>query len=434
MPCASNLSIALQDDADAARSRVSVALDGSALSVVYQPVVDIRQGKVVGAEALARFNTVPYRTPDTWFDEAWAMGTGLQLELLAIERALDGLQLFPEQTYIAINTAPATLCSDALLNLLAAAPAERVVVELTEHTRVDDYDALIAAIARLRSIGVRLSIDDAGAGFSSFQHVLRLQPNIIKLDRSLTTKVDQNPIRASLATALVTFAGSLGAQICAEGIETESELVALQKLGVAYGQGYFLARPGPLPLPEPPGGIWTTRYAGEANASSAVRSGRRLEALDSTALLDSAAEEDFDRFTRLVAHLLNVPVALVSLVDNDRQFFKSAVGLAEPWASARETPLTHSFCQHAVTTRLPLVIDDAANHPMVRDNGAVVEIGVAAYAGVPIVTPQGDALGALCAVDSVPRSWTEREIRSLKDLTALLVTQIELNRFRRESD
>lgn len=415
-------------DGDAAHSRISAALDGSALSVVYQPVVDIRRGEVVGAEALARFNTVPYRTPDIWFEEAWAVGAGLKLELLAIERALGGLASFPEQTYIAINTAPATLCSGALLDLLTSVPAERVVVELTEHTRVDDYDALIAAIARLRSIGARLSIDDAGAGFSSFQHVLRLQPNIIKLDRSLTTKIDQNPIRAALAGALVTFADSLGAQICAEGIETEAELVALQKLGIAYGQGYFLARPGPLPLPEPPRGIWTTRYAPSFTPSPAVRSAGRLAALDRTALLDSAADEDFDRFTRLVATLLNVPVALVSLVDNDRQFFKSAIGLVEPWASARETPLTHSFCQHAVTTRLPLIIDDAARHPLVRDNGATVELGVAAYAGVPIVTAQGDALGALCAVDSKPRVWTKEEIASLQDLTALLVTQIELNR------
>ncbi len=402
--------------------------------MVYQPVVDIRTGQVVGAEALARFNTQPYRSPDEWFADAWTAGAGLQLEMHAIERALSVLDSFPPDVYIAVNTAPATLCSAALFNLLRALPPGRVVVELTEHARVDDYDALIAAVARLRAIGARLSVDDAGAGFSSFQHVLRLQPNVIKLDRSLTTKIDESPIRAALAAALVTFAESLGAQICAEGIETEAELVALQKLGVSYGQGYFLARPGPLPLPQPPPGVWTTRYvraqASALNPSPAVLSAGRLQALDDTHLLDSAPEEDFDRFTRLVSKLLTVPVALVSLVDNDRQFFKSAIGLTEPWASARQTPLTHSFCQHAVTTRLPLVIDDARTHPLVRDNGAVLEIGVGAYAGVPIVTADGDALGALCAIDSGPRVWTQEELASLHDLTALLVAQIELRRLK----
>ena len=198
--------------------------------MAFQPVVDIRTGLVVGAEALARFHAEPYRTPDVWFNEAWSVGLGLELELAAIARALESLVAIPKDTYIAVNAAPATLCSDGLLDLLQQFSLERVVVELTEHSRVDNYDALIAGIARLRAEGARLSIDDAGAGFSSFQHVLRLQPDIIKLDRSLTTDIDKNPVRAALATALVTFADSLGAQICAEGIETLDELVTLQKL------------------------------------------------------------------------------------------------------------------------------------------------------------------------------------------------------------
>jgi EAL domain-containing protein (putative c-di-GMP-specific phosphodiesterase class I) len=419
-------------EAERALERIEGALVAQAPSMVFQPVVDIRTGETVGAEALARFHMEPRRTPDLWFEEAWAVGLGLELEIAAIQRALGYLGEMPAGTYVAINTAPATLCSDALADALRPFPLERVVVELTEHTRVDDYAALIAAITRLRDGGARLSVDDAGAGFSSFQHVLRLHPNVIKLDRSLTTKLDENPIRGALAAALVTFAASLDAQICAEGIETAGELAALQRLGVAYGQGYLLGRPAPLPLPPMPDVLWTSRYAlGTYFPSPAVRSPARLDALTRTDLLDSEDEEDFDRFTRLAVKLLGVPAALVTLVDNQRQFFKSAVGLGEPATRVRGTPLTHSFCQHAVTTRLPLIIDDARLHPLVRDSGAVADFGVAAYAGIPIITADGQALGALCAVDSKVRNWTTEEVSLLEDLTALLVAQIELRRLRR---
>ncbi|MEO8904110.1 MAG: GAF domain-containing protein [Polyangiaceae bacterium] len=118
-------------------------------------------------------------------------------------------------------------------------------------------------------------------------------------------------------------------------------------------------------------------------------------------------------------------------MDHRRQFFKSAIGLSEPLASTRETPLTHSFCQHAVTTRLPLVIEDARVHPLVRDNGATTEVGVGAYAGIPIITSDGHALGALCALDVVPRTWAPEDLLLLKDITALLVAQIELRELRR---
>ncbi len=435
LPRARPKALVVESEADVLRARIRCVLAGDALAMVYQPVVDIRTGQIVGAEALARFNAEPRRTPDLWFGEAWSVGMGMELEIEAIRRALAQLDRMPPGTYVAVNAAPATLCSETLLGMLRGFPLERVVLEITEHVRVEDYEALNAAIARLRAGGARLSIDDAGAGFSSFQHVLRLRPDIIKLDRSLTTSVDSNPVRSALASALVTFAASLGARICAEGIETPGELVALQKLGVAFGQGYLLARPAPLPLAEIPVGMWTSRRTKSSPASGfvaspAVRSSIRLDALDRTGLVDSDKEEDFDRFTKLAARLLRVPVALVSLVGDQRQFFKSAAGMGD--SAVRETPLTHSFCQHAVTTRLPLIIDDAREHPLVRDNAAVTELGVVAYAGVPLLTSDHHALGALCAVDVMPRAWSAEDIALLSDLAVMVVAQIELRQARRE--
>jgi signal transduction histidine kinase len=160
--------------------------------------------------------------------------------------------------------------------------------------------------------------------------------------------------------------------------------------------------------------------------SAAVQDSARLEALRSLRLLDTDAEPAFDRLTRLAAKILQVPVVLVSLVDEDRQFFKSCVGLPEPWATARETPLSHSFCQHTIDTREPLVISDARLHPLVRDNLAIPDLNVVAYAGIPLITNDGFVLGSFCAIDTKPRVWTADEIAILDDLAASVMTEITL--------
>jgi diguanylate cyclase (GGDEF)-like protein/PAS domain S-box-containing protein len=156
-----------------------------------------------------------------------------------------------------------------------------------------------------------------------------------------------------------------------------------------------------------------------------VMSPGRLDALKSTALLDTAPEEDFDRWTRLSSRLLGVPVALVSLVDDKRQFFKSQVGLGEPWATHRETPLSHSFCKHLVASGAPLVVSDARESPVLRDNLAIAELGAIAYAGVPLEA-NGVPIGAFCVIDNVPRDWTEDEVNLLRELADAVQTQIAL--------
>ncbi len=158
----------------------------------------------------------------------------------------------------------------------------------------------------------------------------------------------------------------------------------------------------------------------------------RLAALAQTELLDSEAERSFDRLTELVCKLLDVPVSLVSLVDADRQFFKSAKGLAEPWATLRQTPLSHSFCQHVVGTGGTLVVADARVTPLVQDNLAIRDLGVVAYVGVPLVEPSGHAIGALCAISGQPRAWTAEEVEVLTELAALVMNEIELREHLRE--
>jgi two-component system cell cycle sensor histidine kinase/response regulator CckA len=152
----------------------------------------------------------------------------------------------------------------------------------------------------------------------------------------------------------------------------------------------------------------------------------RLAALQRTRLLDSAPDESFDRLTRLVGRLLRVPTAMVSLVDARRQFFLSAIGLPEPWASRREAPFSQSFCRHAVLRGSAFVVDDARRDPVVRHSPAVHELGIVAYAAMPLVTGSGHVLGALCAADREPRAWTPEETDTLRDLAGMVTTEIAL--------
>jgi GAF domain-containing protein len=161
-------------------------------------------------------------------------------------------------------------------------------------------------------------------------------------------------------------------------------------------------------------------------AGETARDPRRLAALHATGLLDSAPDPGFDRHARLAAEVLRAPVALVSLIAEDRQFLKSAIGVAEPWASRRETPLSHSFCQHTITRGEPLVVDDAREHPILKGNPAIADMGAIAYAGVPLVDDRGQALGTLCVIDSRPRQWSSHQVELLADLAASVVSEIAL--------
>ncbi len=156
--------------------------------------------------------------------------------------------------------------------------------------------------------------------------------------------------------------------------------------------------------------------------------GARIAALRDLGLLDTEAEEEFDRYTRLATDLLGVPVSLVSLVDADRQFFKSQQGLTGEFAEAGQTPLSHSFCQHAVDSKQPFIVTDARDHPLVADNLAVRDLGVLAYAGMPLVLSDGHCVGSFCAIDGKPRDWSERDIRILGDLAAAVTAHLEVRR------
>jgi EAL domain-containing protein (putative c-di-GMP-specific phosphodiesterase class I) len=201
---------------------------------------------MVGVECLSRFDMEPRRTPDLWFKAAHAVGLGMDLELRAIQNAVCALDYLPRSISLSINCSPELITSGRLDTLLSGLDLTRIVVEITEHACVEDYQVLQQALAPLRTRGVQLAIDDAGAGYASMRHILNLKADIIKLDMSLTRNIDTDASRRALAKGLIAFAHEINTDITAEGVETAAELATLRTIGVDKVQGYYLSTPRDL--------------------------------------------------------------------------------------------------------------------------------------------------------------------------------------------
>jgi EAL domain-containing protein (putative c-di-GMP-specific phosphodiesterase class I) len=213
------------------------------LRVHLQPVIGLRTGDVWGLEALARFPGHPQPGPAAWFRGAIKAGWGPALETVALCGALDVLDRLPPEMTLTVNLSPRALLRPDVTELLLDAASRRLLVEITEHEPVHDYPALLRALSGLREAGIRIGIDDFGAGHSSLRHVLQLAPDLVKLDISIIRHVDIDPSRQALVEAMLAFCSRVGADVIAEGVEEPGELVTLLELGVEYGQGWFLARP-----------------------------------------------------------------------------------------------------------------------------------------------------------------------------------------------
>lgn len=232
------------------RSKINAlksAVEQGAIRTLFQPVVHLGTGEVVGMEALSRF--ADDRPPETWFKEAAELGIEVHLEMAAIDRALGQLNgLRPG--FLCLNVSPGTIASREFAESLFAAkiPKDRIVIELTEHALIENYSKVRDSVSKLRDIGVRLAVDDVGAGFSSLRHVLQLHPDIVKLDRSLVAGLNKDTARLHMVTALTRVAQQMDAVVIAEGIEQPAEVNALWSIGVELGQGFLLSVPETDPM------------------------------------------------------------------------------------------------------------------------------------------------------------------------------------------
>ncbi|MGB3625725.1 MAG: EAL domain-containing protein [Henriciella sp.] len=224
-------------------TRIRGVIDNRRFAIAFQPIVNLLKGQTIGFEALCRFNAEPVRTPDLWFAEADQVDMAVELEVGAIEMALEHAGRLEPGMYISVNASPHVIVSNRFREMMESSNLDSIMLEVTEHDSVEDYQAFSEAIRPLREAGLKLAIDDAGAGHSSLRHILQLEPDFLKLDMSLTRNVDNDLSRRALISALVYYGRETGAEIIAEGIETEGELETLKRLGVFRGQGYLLGRP-----------------------------------------------------------------------------------------------------------------------------------------------------------------------------------------------
>lgn len=227
-------------------SRIEAAMFRDELSHVFQPIVELATGRVAGLEALARFAPDPRQSPQQAFAEAWEVGLGVELDLHAVRVALARLDQIPEPLYLSINASPDTVAAPDFEIALRHSRSERVVVEVTEHAVATHYEQLHEAMGRVRALVVRFAVDDVGAGYAGLNHLVRVAPDVIKLDRFLISGIDRDPARQALASAAAQFAERARVRLIAEGIETEAEHQQLCRLGIPFGQGYHYARPTTL--------------------------------------------------------------------------------------------------------------------------------------------------------------------------------------------
>jgi EAL domain-containing protein (putative c-di-GMP-specific phosphodiesterase class I) len=229
-----------------AEKQIRAVLDARAIRTVFQPVVRLADAGIVAYEALSRFDHPLSARPERAFAMAAGSGLGAELELMAAGSALAHLDLAPDDGWLGVNISADTVLNPAALALfMRHVGGQRILLEITEHTPVSDYRRLTEALRPLRAAGIRIGVDDAGAGFASLSHILHLQPDVIKLDIALVRGIDLDPVRRALAASLVGFAAEIGAVLVAEGVESRGERSALNALGVRYGQGFLWGKPGP---------------------------------------------------------------------------------------------------------------------------------------------------------------------------------------------
>jgi PAS domain S-box-containing protein len=234
--------VAERTEVAAARANIRRIVRESAFSSVFQPIMDLRTGLAVGYEALTRFTDGV--APDVRFAEAQEVGMGEPLEIATLRAAIEAAHHLPPDTWLNLNASPELILSGSRLKDLLVAARRPIVLEITEHAVIADYDAFRSAIERLGPL-VTIAIDDAGAGYSSLHHVLELGPSIVKLDRGIIMGLEADQVRAALVAGMSYFGRSTGIRLIAEGVETEAELTVLRELDIDLAQGYLLGRPAP---------------------------------------------------------------------------------------------------------------------------------------------------------------------------------------------
>ena len=388
-----------------------------AIVPAFQPVMEVATGRVAGFEALARFAPPYARPPLLWFAQAHRCGLGPALEARAIDAAL-AVPDRPAGTFISLNVSPAALLSP---EVKAALPfdLEGVAIELTEHEAFDEDVALELELAVLRERGARIALDDAGAGYAGLQQLIRLRPDIVKVDRSLVAGIHRDSSKRALLEALARFAGTTGAAVCAEGVEEAAELRALIGLDVTYAQGYALARPGAA-WPAIPAEVAAEVAAADDHGMRAAATTEAASLGEITEVLARASTiEELKRALEGVTRLLGAEEAAISRLDaaagclitvSDHDW--SAEG--ERWQLDDYPTTAHVVAEQAIGQ---VIAGDPASDPAELE--VLETAGMRAVLLMPLVFG-GATIALLEVYRRTPQAWTGTQV----DLARVLANHI----------
>ena len=415
------------------KEELMLALQRREIHVAYQPKINSRTRLLAGFEALARWRHAEHGLipPDTFIPLAEESGLIDPLTEYVVAEALswlaalpDKFVMLPEHQYLvrrlnevslAINISNRSLSNlnlfetlEDLCHATGIAP-QRLIFELTESCATEDPVTALDVLTRLRMKGFQLSIDDFGTGYSSMVQLARLPFSEIKIDRSFVTTLSKYKESRTVVKAIIDLGHGLGLYTAAEGLESFETLEYLRSIGCDLAQGYAIKEPLDAQ------GIheWLSSQHRDDEQ-------HRLRVLHSLGLLDTPTDERFDRITRLATRLFNVPVSLFSLVDENRQWFKSHTG-----TDVRETPREYSFCSHAIQNDQVMVVEDTWIDTRFQNNPLVTETPhIRFYAGSPVRAGMGSRLGTLCLIAEQPRKLDDNGRMLLKNMSVMIESEL----------
>ncbi|WP_170162304.1 diguanylate cyclase domain-containing protein [Caldimonas tepidiphila] len=422
------------------------ALDAGELLLHYQPIVELGSRRITGAEALMRWRH-PARglvPPGTFIPIAEETGLIPALGRWVLAEACANAARWPRAAdapplALTVNVSARQLQEAGLVGDVRRAlqdcglPPSALVLEITESTLMQDRELMLRRLQELKALGVKIAIDDFGTGFSSLAYLQRYPIDVLKIDKSFVDRVAEGDRDGAVTRTIVALADALELRSVAEGVEHAEQEARLLQLGCRFGQGYLFARPmpgealdallrQPFPLapPSPPVRETPAPRPSAGRAPLTADEDARIALLSAIGLLDSEPEAVFDRVTRLASRLFGTPIALISLIDEQRQWFKSRVGM-EP----SETPREGAFCAHAIHQQEPLVVPDARRDERFADSPLVSSAPhIRFYAGAPLRSLDGTALGTLCVKDRLPREFSAQDAELLRDLAAIVSQEL----------
>ncbi len=412
------------------RARIERAVAGEGLSAVFQPIADLTTGRVTGLQALARFAPPPRQAPDAWFAEAAKLGLGPDLELAALHAALQGLPLLSPDAFLVVQIGTELATSERLLATLPADHAGQLVLQLSDHHRCGDYQALAAALVPLRERGLRLAVDGGAASLAALREIATLAPEFIKLERTLTRNVDRDPTRRALTAALVAVARTAGSTVVAEGVGTSSELLALRTLGVPSGLGSVIAGPRKAEECDP------DLVQVELPVSDDATEGAESDLPHGLARVRDQRHHSFRDALRTVFETLQVelPDSVVTLTQHDAATRRVRVVAAhtaegeQALAPGVTVEAGESICVAMADGRGPRLSGDMLAEPRYAALPTPQCPDARSFVGVPLELGQGGSIGALCAMSPTGDAYDERALTLVSGLGTALVAALQSER------